>query len=300
MKALCLWLGLAAVAGLPAVQQTVIRSTVVGVRLVVRVTSGAQPVTSLTAADFAVSDAGSLQVVDAAKVASQLSAAVVIDTSRSVRYGTFGTVSASARAVISGLGAADRAAILTVSDHSTLLQAATADHDAWRRAADAIPVQGMGFTTQTAIWDGVMFGASQAALTDGVSLVVLITDGRDNASWLSRTDVGRTLQRLGVAVDVLGVSTPGTTLIVRTDGSPPGPGQKPDDLVNDSGGRFFDANDGTLAAKLEARFAELRSSYVLTYTPRGVKADDGWHPVRVRVPNRNVTVKAQSGYYAGR
>jgi hypothetical protein len=123
-----------------------------------------------------------------------------------------------------------------------------------------------------------------------------VTDGKDNASWLSRTHTARTLARLGTVVDVIGVATPPG----GPDDQPPGAPEFPNDLTHDSGGQYFDANDKNLAAKLKARFDELRASYVLTYTPRRVKTDDGWHAVTVKVPNRNVTVKAQAGYYAGK
>jgi hypothetical protein len=42
---------------------------------------------------------------------------------------------------------------------------------------------------------------------------------------------------------------------------------------------------------------EFRRSYVLRYSPEGVKAG-GWHQVRVEVPSQpGLTIKSRSGYF---
>jgi VWFA-related protein len=282
--------------------QDPIRSRVVGVRLVVRVLQGSRPVTDLSASDFAITDAGVAQRPDGAVTSGSISMAILVDTSFSVQ------ISASARShavaaaeeAASALRTGDRAAAIAISDHSSLLAGPGSDPQALRGALGALQTMPAGFTRQTAMWDGVMYGAALAASADGIPVVLAVTDGRDNISWLSRGETGHLLQRQGIAVDVVGLDSPRTFWLDDFDISPPGPIQLPGDLAHESGGASFDAKDAKLGEKLRARVDELRSSYILTYTPRGVKTDDGWHKVTVSVPGRNVSVKAQPGYYASK
>ena len=44
---------------------------------------------------------------------------------------------------------------------------------------------------------------------------------------------------------------------------------------------------------------EFRSRYLISYSPQGV-AGEGWHELKVAVKGRRVSVKARSGYFAGR
>jgi len=72
----------------------------------------------------------------------------------------------------------------------------------------------------------------------------------------------------------------------------------PEDLVAETRGVEFDANDNNIGRKITDRFAALSEGYVITYVPKGVSAVKGWHRVTVRVPGRRVTVRARPGYYA--
>ncbi len=62
---------------------------------------------------------------------------------------------------------------------------------------------------------------------------------------------------------------------------------------------------GTLTAEeREALFTaaldEFRSRYLLAYEPQGVRRDDGWHPLEVKLKDpAKGTVTARKGYMAG-
>jgi hypothetical protein len=70
--------------------------------------------------------------------------------------------------------------------------------------------------------------------------------------------------------------------------------------VTAAGGRDFVATQPDLARALEGRFATLRQSYLLFYTPTNVRPQkDGWHEIKVSLrPGVKGKVHARPGYYA--
>ena len=73
----------------------------------------------------------------------------------------------------------------------------------------------------------------------------------------------------------------------------------PRDLSEATGGRLFAIESTTdLSATFSKILEEFRMRYLVSYSPQGV-APAGWHRLDVRVKNRNVTVKARPGYFAG-
>jgi Ca-activated chloride channel family protein len=73
----------------------------------------------------------------------------------------------------------------------------------------------------------------------------------------------------------------------------------PRDLSEVTGGRLFAIESTTdLSATFSKILEEFRMRYLVSYSPQGVAAG-GWHRLEVRVKNRNVTVKARPGYFAG-
>jgi hypothetical protein len=52
-------------------------------------------------------------------------------------------------------------------------------------------------------------------------------------------------------------------------------------------------------SKLATRFRELRSTYVITYTPKGVEQVDGFHAIEIRLKGVDGRVQARPGYFTG-
>ena len=67
-----------------------------------------------------------------------------------------------------------------------------------------------------------------------------------------------------------------------------------------SGGRsFFQTDSRELSATLTSIANELRSQYLLGYTPaRPVAAEPSWHSIEVVVNRPGVRVRARDGYYS--
>jgi hypothetical protein len=145
-----------------------------------------------------------------------------------------------------------------------------------------------GLMPQSSVWDGTFVAASLVARDSGRALVVVISDGIDDASWLSRAQTSRMLGDLGIAVDL--VQTPWRRFHAGV--------AVPEALPKATGGVVYKTDDPKLEQKFKARLDYLRQSYVLTYEPKGVGTNDGWHDVVVKVKGRKVSVKARPGYYA--
>ncbi len=278
-----------------ALRQVVVRTVGHGVRVDVLVTDGGRPVTGLQAEAFDVFDAGVLQQVDAAEVATHVAVALVLDTSLSVRVPGYDKVLAACEGLVGLLGPGDRAALLAFSDRVTVVVPLTADRGAVRRGLAAVPRFGAGFVPRSTVWDAVFAGAALVAEDPGRPLVLLISDGMDNASGLTRDGVARTLADLGISVDF--VRTPWNK--GSDDHFGPGP-QTPETLPRRTDGVVHDVLDSKLIDRYRARLRTLGQAYVLTYIPRGVPTDNGWHELKVTVRKRGVDVKARPGYYANR
>ncbi|HEX6465537.1 MAG TPA: VWA domain-containing protein [Vicinamibacterales bacterium] len=71
-------------------------------------------------------------------------------------------------------------------------------------------------------------------------------------------------------------------------------------LLADRTGGFLIDNTNDLAPGLRRIDEDRRFHYLLTYTPKNTDFDGTWRSISVKVPGRNVTVRARSGYLAVR
>jgi hypothetical protein len=71
----------------------------------------------------------------------------------------------------------------------------------------------------------------------------------------------------------------------------------PEEFIEATGGVASDITRSSVVRDFGNRLEQLRRTYVLTYTPTGVKTDDGWHNVKVAVRGRRVNIKARPGYF---
>ena len=295
-------LGGASIAG----QQGVVRSRVEGVRVDVTVTEGGSPVLGLTAADFEVLDNNVTQSIESSRSTESVTAVLTLDTSASVAFGRLefrrvlrrsaeglNQLVAAGRAIVAALSQADEAALLSFSDRLMLIVPPTHDLTALDVALSARerlqpPVPQVRSTVSDAVFAAAAIASSRA----GRPIVFLLSDGTDNASWLSQGHAIAALRRAGVSVDVVSVPRTYDTL----DEDPPGSWDI-ERLADNTGGKAFSARDDRLASKMKERLAVLRSGYVLTYTPAGVDHSDGWHKLTVRLRRGKGRVEARPGYY---
>jgi VWFA-related protein len=266
----------------------VFRAAVDAVRIDVLATDRGRPIAGLTAADFEVRDNGVLQTVDLATQAGAIHVVQVLDTSGSVHGPTLRQLKDAAAAGSGMLRPGDRMSLLTFSERILLHAHAAADPVAIRQA-----IEGMTEGGRTSLLDAVYAGLAFATPDQGRSLVIVYSDGLDNASWLSHWNIAGAVDRSDVVIYTVAVEWPGQL-----------PGQRDESgilpqIAQRSSGEFLLTSD---KHPLESIFAEIfsqfRARYLVTYTPQGVKRDDGWHKLSVKLRGRSGRVKARDGYMA--
>jgi VWFA-related protein len=260
----------------------VFRAEVGVVRVEVLVTRGGSPVGGLAAADFEVRDEGVVQEVESIlEEQAPVDAVLVLDASGSVSGGKLSALRAAAGALVDGLRSREQGAVLAFNQELQLLQPLTTDLADVRQALGRVSPRG-----NTALVDAVYAALRLRELGDRRTAVVVFSDGIDNLSWLSASDVVEAARRSNATV--YGVT-------VRAKGDPKEAFLA--DVARSTGGRLFEA---TTERDLNARFldvlADIRSRYVLRYVPRR-PGPAGWHALEVRLRNGKGDVLARPGYW---
>jgi Ca-activated chloride channel homolog len=260
------------------------RSAANGVRVDVLVTDRNRPVQNLVANDFEVLDNGVPQRIESLGQTEPLDLFFTFERSGSIKGQTLVRLKDAARAVLDQLDPSDRAALLAF-DQSFLLSAPlTADQSTLRQAIDGL-VAGGG----TAVLDALYASLTLAEGRTRRTLILLFSDGLDNQSWLSQREVLAVAREsdaivYAIAHKPLGSAGPDEALLKE--------------LVEATGGRvvWVEATE-RLKSVFLAMLQEMRSRYLLTYSPSGVETG-GWHTLTVRLKNKAGRVIARRGYVA--
>jgi VWFA-related protein len=276
-------------------------TSVPGVRLVVGVVRGNQPVRGLTERDFEVFDNGTRQEITvSASSDSAIDIAVVVPPPREI--------AANDDLVEAALGQIHR--LLRSTDRLALVSAA-APPFVTRPLGPAVTNESLSAPRKsgpTAVLDAMLHAMTLLRSPDRRRVAVMFTDGAEDNSWtLSRT-LREVVPRTAVSVVVCGLrtSTPAQALVIENDrgtvresvhGLPRRRSAIPRYLLEiaaASGGRVMDLND-RLPEHLARLFDALRAEYVLTYTPK--LAAEGWHEIKVRLTNKKGVVITRPGYW---
>ncbi len=252
-----------------------------------------KPVTGLTAADFEVLDNGIRQeadLLDAEDV--PLSAMLVLDTSQTVVGEKLEHLRVAAHAFIDGLDDKDETGLLSFTHELQLREEIGSDFAEVHQALEQ-PMQegGTGFN------DAVYTGLVLAEAREGRPLVLVFTDGLDNASWLTHTELNHVVQDSEAVVFLVGVgSTAGGTASSRWSSEARAKGFL-HGLARITGGKVWYADS---SANLKEIFlnvlAEMKSRYLLSFQPRGVN-EEGWHTLQVRLRSRKADeIRFRPGY----
>ena len=148
----------------------------------------------------------------------------------------------------------------------------------------------------TALYDAIYYACRDKLLKAQQSgpvrrAIILLSDGDDNQSHVSREEAIDMAQRAEVIVytistNIIGSRNKGDKILER--------------IANASGGRPFFPFQITDVANAFAEIQdELRSQYALSYKPADLKADGRYHSIEILAQNhKNLRVRSRRGYYA--
>jgi len=264
-------------------------------------------VRNLSKNDFVVDDGGVRR--DIAEFRSDddapIKAALLFDVSGSMRLASrLDDAKRAARQVLSALrlgsgepGTADEVAVFSFDMNLQSLQPFTADAEAIEDALRRVAPYG-----QTSLYDATAETARRVA--EGApgdnrrKAVIVFTDGVDTSSELKPDQVSSIASAIDVPVYVVAVmSNVDRDAAARDNAVGAVPESTLRGLARWTGGELFTtsapAQDSIAARQI---VDELRHQYVLAFaaTPAA-----GWRPLSVQTKNRDLTVRARSGYTAG-
>lgn len=228
-----------------------------------------------------------------------MSAAVVLDTSYSMRGEPIEAARAAATRFIQTMGPEDRVLIASFSDEVRILTDLTADRKVAAAAVATVEAKG-----GTALYDAIYNVSDRLSREEGRKTIILLSDGRDEAengiepgslhtfeeslekalrSEVTLFTIGFG-KRLETEMDFLGRVTLRQIL---------------DRLAGDSGGTsHYPQRASALRTAYELIGEELRSQYNLAYSPEPLRLDGQWHPLRVEMTDPSLKAITRRGYYA--
>ncbi len=149
----------------------------------------------------------------------------------------------------------------------------------------------------TALYDAIYRVCKERLMNTGDTetvrrAIILLSDGDDNQSRVTREEAIEMAQRAGVIIYTIGTSL-----------SPDkGRGDKVlERIAETTGGRsFFPFKIQDVANAFSDIQDELRSQYVLAYKPADFLADGRYRSIDIHTPNKKLKVRARKGYFAPR
>ena len=153
----------------------------------------------------------------------------------------------------------------------------------------------------TSLHDAIAATARRVAAREGKRrAVVVLTDGNDNASRLSPSEVSAIASEIDVPVYLFGIvpSIDNPTSELATNSIAQAQlGGPLSDLAAWTGGHTFVASTPAQRSNSARQIVdELRHQYLIAFQASG---NPGWHPLVVRANKKDLVVRTRSGYIAG-
>ena len=204
------------------------------------------------------------------------------------------------------LGKQDQAFLMSFDVNVDLLQDLTGSVDFLRRALDDVHVNGGGgmpgpFPTMggggTHLYDAVYLASTEVLQKEvGRKAIILITDGQDQGSKLSKQEAIKSAQKVDTIIY-------GILFVDRAFYGFGGFGYSGEsvlkDMAEETGGRVFrPRNDRELSDAFEQISNELRNQYSLGYSSTNEARDGSYRRIEVKARQGGLRVQARKGYYA--
>lgn len=288
------------------------RVELVNLYVVVRDTRG-RYVTDLGRDDFRVLEDRREQPIDRfSQTHKPLRVGIVLDTSDTMRGEKLEKAKQSALQFLGILEDRDDGLVVTFADGVEIAQPLTGDVGALEAAIEAAEVGG-----GTALYDAVWRTARMFEGFDGRRVLVLLSDGQDEAASGLEPGSLHTLeeavdqaQRNEVMIFPIALGRDLHKDYLRRWNSSNGLSYLDRDvtvlgmletMAADTGGRAVLASGaGRLRKAFEEIAEDLRNQYSIAYVPDDAARDGKWHRIDVLTPGRELEVTARKGYYARR
>ena len=249
--------------------------------------------------DFEVLDGGERQqIVTFERGDIPLTAAILVDTSLSMKGRRLREAIAGARSFVTGMRELDEAMLLLFSD--LLLHATPFTHDLGELSGGLDDLTARG---GTAINDHLYLALKLLDVRQGRRVVILLSDGGDIESNLGVEDVLRKAGRSPAMVYWIRPRYSDSDLFLSWSSAWRSAEQTRREfrglerLVTESGGRIVDIVSLEEApTAFQEILAELRDQYVIGYYPSVRRRDGSWRPVRVRLEGSRGQLRTRKGY----
>jgi len=176
----------------------------------------------------------------------------------------------------------DLVTLLGFNDSIFTLTRKTSDPEERAKAVDRLAPWG-----STALYDVILRGVATLGRQTGRKALIVFTDGEDQGSHATITDVERRLQSSDVTLYMIGQGR-GVTLDTLK--------KVMERLSNPTGGRaLFTESIDELHESFADLLDELSNQYLLGYEPINTKHDDMWRKIKVDVDGHH-DVRARQGY----
>ena len=151
----------------------------------------------------------------------------------------------------------------------------------------------------TVLWDAVYLAANDRLKHEaGRKVIVVITDGVDEGSRMTRDQAIREAQLADAVVYSIDYSDPGAYGGGLVFGGGGGEGELKK-LSEETGGRVLKVDRRhTLEDIFKEIQDEMRSQYALAYTPTNPKKDGTYRKLEFKMSNKEYKAQARKGYYA--
>ncbi len=253
-------------------------------------------VRDLSAWDFEILDAGRPRTItDFRHDTGGVSVALLFDVSGSME-GHLSSAREAASHLLSWLDVRDEAAVYTFDTRLDEVTSFTTGLRSLPAAMTAVVPFGA-----TSLHDAIAQTAERVGVREGRRrAVVVFTDGQDNWSRLQPPQVSAIASKIDVPVYVFGVvpsiDNPASESATMTAERSALAGPLADLAAWTGGHTFVASTPGQRSIAARQIVDELRHQYLIAFESSG---QPGWHSLVVRARNKDLTVRARSGYIAG-
>jgi len=159
------------------------------------------------------------------------------------------------------------------------------------------PVPTMGGPRGTVLYDALYLAANDKLKSEvGRKVIVVITDGVDQGSRLTRNQAIEAAQKADAVIYSVDYSDPRAYGPFGGGGGGEGELRK---MSDETGGHVFKVDrKHPLDEVFKELQDEMRSQYSIAYTPTNEVKDGGYRHLDVRLGNKDLKAQARKGYYA--